>query len=335
MTRTGTMKVAHYGLGPIGIEAMKLALTKRSLEVVGAVDIDPEKTGRDLGELAGLDHALGVKVSPDMGSLLSGVKPDVVVHTTHSRLKRIHPQIMEIVSGGSNVVSSAEALFFPSEEDGALTRGIDALAKEKGVTVLGTGVNPGFVMDTLPVFLTTVSQQVKRIKVERVVDASTRRLPLQRKIGSGMSAQEFRQGVSERKLGHVGLRESLEYVAACLGWELDDVKETIDPVMAQKDIETEYLKVEEGQVAGIKHIARGMKDGSEVLTLDLRMYLGAEGSHDLVTIEGTPDLKVEFSGGIPGDQATVAVLVNYIPLVAAAPPGLLTARDLRVPSVLL
>ncbi len=333
--KRSNIKVVHYGLGSVGIEAVKLALEKNGLEVVGAVDINRGKVGKDLGEVTGSDHKLGIKVSPDLKQLLSKVKPHIIVHTTSSSLKKIYPQVEEIISSGMNLVSSTEELFFPWAQNEKLARQIDSLAKKKEVTVLGVGVNPGFVMDSLVVFLTAASRKVKKIRVERVVNASTRRLPLQRKIGAGMIPEEFRAKVDEGKLGHVGLKESLFFVAHNLGWNLDGTEESIEPMIAEKDVTTQYLRVEAGQVSGIKHIARGMKNGSEVIALDLRMYVGAKDPHDLISIEGIPNLKVEFKGGVAGDIATVATLVNHIQPVVEARAGLVTAKDLPMVSIAL
>ncbi len=308
-----------------------MVLRKEGMQIVGALDLDEEKIGKDLGEILNIPERLGVVVSDVPQTLFAGTSADVVVHTTGSRLVDVYPQIQEAVSAGLNVVSSAEELLLPGLRHPELAEELDQLAKARGVTVLGTGVNPGFVMDSLPLFLTSVCQQIKRIRVERVVDASTRRLPLQRKIGSGLTPGQFRERVNQGKLGHVGLVESLALIAHGLGWELDQIKETVDPVIAQADIETKYVKVSKGEVSGIKHIARGYRDGQEVITLDLRMYLGAEAPHDSIQIEGEPHLDLRINGGTAGDKATAAILVNCIPRVVESPPGLITMKDLPIP----
>ncbi len=320
--------VIQYGLGPIGVETAKLVLQKTGMEIVGAVDISKEIAGKDLGEVLGLGKRMGIVVTDNARALFSSVKADVVLHTAGSRIPKIYDQFEEIINAGLNVISSSEELLFPLKENDELAARIDRLARIKGVTVLGTGVNPGFVMDALPLFLSAVCQDVKKIHVERVVDAGTRRLPLQRKVGAGMTTQAFHEKIGRKELGHVGLLESLYLVAQKLGMGLDDVIETIDPVVAAKAVKTQYFSLKPGDVAGIRHVARGIRDGEIVITLDLRMYIGAEDPHDAVHIVGTPEIRLRIEGGIAGDQATAAVLVNSIKTVVGAKPGLTTVSDI-------
>lgn len=320
--------VIQYGLGPIGIETAKLVLKKTGMEIVGAVDISKEIAGKDLGEVLGLGKPMGIVVTDNARALFSRVKADVVLHTAGSRIPKIYNQFEEIINAGLNVISSSEELLFPLKENDERAAKIDRLARIKGVTVLGTGVNPGFVMDALPLFLSAVCQDVKKIHVERVVDAGTRRLPLQKKVGAGMTTQAFHEKIGRKELGHVGLLESLYLVAQKLGMGLDDVIETIDPVVATKAVKTQYFSLKPGDVAGIQHVARGIRDGEIVITLDLRMYIGAEDPHDAVHIVGTPEIRLRIEGGIAGDQATAAVLVNSIQTVVGAKPGLTTVSDL-------
>lgn len=321
-------RVIHYGLGPIGIEAARLVFRKSLMESVGAVDISRDLVGKDLGEIIGINRKLGVVVSDSAKSVFDSTNADIVLHTTGSRIKKIFPELKEIIESGLNVISSSEELIFPLKENADLAHKVDHLAKKHGVTVLGTGVNPGFVMDALPLFLTGVCQDVKRIHVERFVDAGTRRYPLQKKVGAGMTEEAFRKQIAQKSLGHVGLLESLYLVAENLGIILDDVNESIEPVITRKVVKTAYFSLKPGDVAGIKHTAEGIKDGEKVITLDLRMYIGCEEPYDAIHIVGTPEIKLRIEGGVAGDQATAAILVNSIDAVAKAPPGLMTVKDL-------
>lgn len=325
------LKVIQYGLGPIGLAVARLLMAKPNVEIVGAVDIDKAIAGRDLGDLLGRPDPVGVTVTDDGPRLLARVKADAVIHTTGSRLKRIFHQLEEIVQAGKNVVSSAEELLFPAPENRELAARLDELARRHGVTVLGTGVNPGFVMDALPLTLTGICQEVDEVHVLRIVDAGKRRHPLQRKIGAGMTPELFRQKAAEKALGHVGLRESLLMIAERLGFVLEEVKEEIEPVLAAVPLRTEHFLLAEGQVAGLRNTCEGIKDGRKVITLDLRMYLGAQDPHDLVRIVGKPPVTLRIEGGIAGDEATAAILVNSLPLVVAASPGLANVKDLPAP----
>ena len=327
------IRVVHYGLGSIGVEAAKIAVRNEGLEVVGAIDISAEKAGKDLGEVIGAEKNLGIRVSNRSQEVLSR-RPDVVVHSTGSRLSDVAPQIEEIVSRGINVVSTAEELLFPLPKSRHLADQLDALAKENDVSILGTGVNPGFVLDSLPAFLTGVCTDVRSVFARRIVDAATRREPLQRKVGAGLSVEEFQRRVEEGRLGHVGLVESVALLADCLGWELDNLLERVDPVISDGNIRTDYLEVREGQVAGIRHTAKGLRKGERVISLELQMFVGAPEPHDYIRVDAVPPLRVRIEGGTAGDPATAAILVNTIPKLVLAPAGYLTMKDITLISAL-
>ena len=328
-------RVALFGLGPIGVLAGKLALRRECIDIVGAVDIAPEKVGRELGELLDVPEPVGVTVTDDAVSLFAEEEPDCVLHTTSSYIGQFADQIKLIVQAGANVSSSSEELFYPYLRGAAVADEIDALAKQHGVTVLGTGVNPGFVMDVLPIVLSSVCRDVTRVRVERVVDAATRRMPLQRKVGVGIEREEFERKAEEGQFGHVGLGESVAFIASALGWPIDTIAETLKPMLAERDFATDYFGVRAGQVTGLHQIARGLRDGEPLIELELSMYAGAPATHDRVTLTGDPDLTVTVDGGTPGDVATPAALVNAVPRVVQAAPGLQTMRDLMMPSAML
>jgi 4-hydroxy-tetrahydrodipicolinate reductase len=316
-----SFRVVLYGLGAIGIGTGKLVLERENLSLVGAVDIDESKAGRDLYELMELEGGSGVVVRKSLEEIISEEgKPDVVLHAAGSYLQGIYPQLAEIVSAGINVISSAEELLYPHLRNPELADQLDALARSNGVTVLGTGVNPGFVMDALPLVLSGACQRVDRIEAVRVVDVSTRREALQKKVGAGLTISQFEQKVAEGTFGHVGLSESLALVAAGMGWELDAIEETIGPAVAQKAMPD--MGIEKGNVTGIKQVASGFKDDKELIRLDLEISAGAEDPHDSVIIHGTPEMRVNIPGGTAGDFATAAALVNAIPQVVNAKPGL-------------
>lgn len=325
---TPKIRAVQYGCGPIGSSVAKLASQRRDIEIVGAIDIDENKVGKDLGEFIGLDKPLGVIISRDANAVLSQAKPDIVFHATSSSLKKVYEQLTKIISAGANIVSTTEELAFPWRNQPEIATEIDQLAKKHKVTVLGTGVNPGFLMDTWPLLMTAVCQEIKRVRVARIQDASPRRLPFQKKIGAGCTIDEFRKLVAAGTLQHVGLAESIAMVAAGLGWELDEIKDEIEPIVAQSEVWSQYITVKPGQVAGVKQTGRGFKDGQELITLDFQAYLGARESYDAVYITGTPNLEVVIKGGTHGDIATAAIMVNAAHRVIEAPPGLITMKDL-------
>ncbi|HEU4758743.1 MAG TPA: dihydrodipicolinate reductase [Dehalococcoidia bacterium] len=325
------IRTIHYGIGAIGAEAVRLMVTRPDIEIVAAIDTHPAKAGKDLGEAAGIGRSVGVTVSYEAEAVLKDVYADVVIHSTSSSLTEVYPQLMSIVSSEKSVISSCEELSFPWVRYPDISRKLDRRARETGVRVLGTGVNPGFVMDLLPLVLATACQQVKSIHVTRVVDVSTRRVQLQRKAGVGLSVAGFRRGADDGSVGHVGLRESVFMIADTMGWRLDDVAETLEPVVAQERRKTEYFSVDRGYAAGLRQSARALTAGREVIRLDLEMSLEAKDPHDRIEIDGRPPITVHIPGGVQGDLATAAVMANCVPTLARSRMvGLLAMRDMPV-----
>ncbi|MGC4030331.1 MAG: hypothetical protein QM754_01100 [Tepidisphaeraceae bacterium] len=326
------IKVVQFGLGLIGIESIKLALAKPWIEVVGAVDIDPAKVGRPLAEIVGDKKLAGTTVYNSFESLLAEVQPDVVLHTAGSKVDDTFDQIEPMIRAGVSVVSSCEELLYPALRSPVRSKEIDELCREFGAGVVGTGVNPGFVMDVLPVTLTGVSRSVNRIEVHRVVNASTRRQALQKKVGSGMDPDDFRALWKAGKAGHAGFRESAAMVCHAMGWKFDKLVETCEPVIADHDIQTQFFSVKKGLSCGIHQVVTAYVEGFTPLTMDLKMYLDAPNPHDRVIVEGEPALDCLLQGGVAGDHATVAALVNAVPRVLKAGPGLHLMTDLAVPA---
>jgi len=325
------IRIVSYGLGPIGLACARLAANKTQLEIVGAVDVDPEVVGRDLGELLELPAPMGVTVENDAAAVFARTKPDGVLHCTSSFLPVIGDQLIEIAAAGVNVVSSAEELLVPDLQNPEIAAKVDAAAREGGATVVGTGVNPGFVMDFMAVVASAVSFDVDRVRCVRVVDAGTRRLPLQRKVGASLTPAEFAEQEKTGRFGHIGMRESVALVGRALGLELESITQSLDPVLATEPHTTPFLEVRPGQVVGIHNVGRGLRGGEAIVELDLSMYVGAPDPRDEVFLYGDPDLHLQFEGGVPGDQATAAMLVNTLPQCVAAAPGLKTVLDLPPP----
>jgi len=327
-------KAVQFGCGPIGCSVVRYAWQRPDIELVGAVDIDESLVGRDLGEVAGTNNKIGVSISADADAVLSQAKPDVVFLTTSSSLKVVYPQVEKCVAAGANVVSTCEELSYPYRKDSQLSAEIDKIAKTNNVTVLATGVNPGFLMDAWPLFMTGVCQQVKRVKVVRVQDASPRRGPFQKKIGAGRTLEEFKKLVATGALKHVGLPESIAMIASGLEWKLDEITESIEPVVAKAQVKTDFVTVEPGQTAGVRQVGRGSRAGEELVTLEFEASVGAPESYDAVYITGTPNLEVVIKGGTHGDIATAAMVVNSVHRVIDAPSGLVTMKDLPMVSAL-
>ena len=324
------IRAIQYGVGPIGASIVKLLREKDTVDIVGAIDSDPAKIGRDLADVVGAsDGPWGIKVSGDSKGVLDQ-SSDIVMHSTSSSLPKVTDQLLACLDVGSCVVSTCEELSYPYRTYPELAAKLDKAAKESGVALVGTGVNPGFVMDKLVVTLAAVSQRIDHVKALRIVDASKRREPLQRKIGAGMSVEEFHSKVKEGIIKHVGLPESVALVADSLGLRVDEITESIEPKVATERVQTEFLIVEPGQVAGVHQIARGLSEGNELIYMELQMYVGAKDPADTIELTGHPDISLVIPGGSHGDIATASVAVNSIPAILEAQSGLRTSRDLAI-----
>jgi 4-hydroxy-tetrahydrodipicolinate reductase len=326
------IRVMHFGLGPIGAAVVSQIAARPGFTIVGAIDIDPAKAGRDLGDVVGLGRKVGIKVSDDAKKALRKAKPDVVVLCTSSSVKKILPEVQLILDAKKPIVSTTEELSYPGYTHIRQARMIHAWAKKAKVAVLGTGVNPGFAMDALPIALTAVCERVDRIVVNRIQDARIRRLPFQQKIGAGLTTEQFQKKVDDGSVRHVGLTESIAMIADALGWSLDRITDNIDPKLASVTVSSEFLAVDPGYVCGIIQDGVGYRKMEPVIRLHMEAYLGAPESYDSVEIEGSPRLSMKLAGGIHGDVATASIVVNSIPKVLSAPPGLHTMRDLPLPS---
>jgi hypothetical protein len=331
-SQTGPIKVLHVGLGPIGAAVVRQIASRKGFRIVGAADIDPAKAGRDLGEIAELAKPLRVTVSADVKKAIKAARPDVVVHCTTSSLKKVLPQIDEILKLKVPVVSTTEELAYPTKGNLKYARAIHDRAKKSKVAVLGTGVNPGFAMDALPITLTGVCERVEAIRVDRVQDARIRRLPFQQKIGAGLTREQFQKKVDDGSVRHVGLSESVSMIADAFGWKLDRITDEIQPKMATETVASEFLAVDPGFVCGIIQDGIGYRNGLPVITLHMEAYLGAPESFDSVRITGSPALTMRIAGGVHGDIATASIVVNSLPKILEVPPGLHTMRDMPIPS---
>jgi hypothetical protein len=328
------IRVMHFGLGPIGAAIVKQVAGRPGFKIVGAIDIDAAKVGRDLGDVVGLGKRLGLRVQDNAAKALKAAKPDIVVLCTSSLIKKVMPQIETILESKAAIISTTEELSYPGYTHIRQARQIHAWAKKARVAVLGTGINPGFVMDALPITLTAVCERVDRVEVNRVQDARLRRLPFQQKIGAGLTTEQFQKEVREGSVRHVGLTESIAMIADALGWTLDRISDDVQPKLAMVTVASEFLAVDPGYVSGIVQEGVGYRKGRAAIRLHLEAYLGAPESYDSVDIEGSPNLSMKIAGGIQGDLGTASIVVNSIARVLAAPPGLHTMRDMALPSFL-
>jgi len=326
------IRVMVVGLGPIGAGIARQVVERRGYQLVGAVDIDPNEGGRDAGEVIELGRPLRLKVTPAIGKTIKAAKPDVAVMCTGSALKAVVGQFEEVLKYRVPIVTTTEQAAYPVKANRRLALRIDAAARKARVAVLGTGVNPGFAMDALPVALTAVCERVDSIEVHRVQDARIRRLPFQQKIGAGLTVEQFRRQVDAGAVRHVGFPESIQMIADAMGWRVSRITDDVEPRIAEETVASELLAVDAGYVSGLTQRGVGYVGDEPRIRLRLDAYLGAPDSYELVVIEGSPRIESRIDRGVHGDIATVAMVVNSIPAVIAAAPGFRTMRDMRLPS---
>lgn len=305
------VKVALAGFGAIGSEILRYLLERRH-HIVALVDADQEKVGRTARELYGLECDLKVGRSLEGTNIADS---DVLVLATTSRLDQIASDIEFAVTQGVDVVTTSEEAAFPAYSGPDIATKIDTLARERGVTVVGVGVNPGFVMDWIPSLAASAVKSPTKIHVVRSVNVGRRRRQLQTKTGVGLTKAKFEKGVAEGLLGHVGLVESANLIALSMGRELEEPKSGVFPVMGAEDY-----------VMGVRQFAEG-RAGECSIRLDLEMTI-TSADFDVVEVKGDPSLKLRFENGVFGDSATVALAVNAVERVAFARPGLITVLEL-------
>jgi len=326
------IRVMQVGLGPIGAAVARQIVSRNGLQIVAAVDIDPQKVGRDVADVIESGRTLRVTVASDITKTIRAVKPDIAVLCTSSSLKAVVPQFLEVLKHRVPIVTTTEEAAYPAKRNRAVAKRIDEAARKARVAVLGTGVNPGFTMDALPIALSAVCERVDRIDVQRVQDARVRRLPFQQKIGAGLRLDAFAKKVDEGSVRHVGFTESIQMIADAMGWRLDTITDRVAAKVCDEPVSSEWLSIEAGQVCGIIQTGTGYVNGDAKISLRLEAYLGAPESYESVLIEGSPRIYSKVAGGIHGDVATASITVNSIPAVLAAQPGFRTMRDMRLPS---
>jgi len=334
------IRVVQWGLGAMGSGMARLVLEKEGLELVGGIDMRPDYVGKDLGEVLGGGKRLGVAVTNDPASVLDRASVDLVVIATTSWTREQMPDLEKILAAGINCISIAEEMAAPEAQSPELAAEIDALARKHGVSILGTGVNPGFVLDLLVVTLSGVCHKVERIEASRVNDLSPYGPTVMKTQGVGTTPEQFAAGVADGSIvGHVGFPESIRMISDALGLGVTRIEQTREPIVSKVYRETPHVKVAPGMVAGCAHVAVGYADEKPVVKLvhpqQIHPHLEGQGTGDTINIYGKPEIHMSTGPEIAGGIATMGVAVNMIPHVVAATPGLKSMVDLPVPAALM
>lgn len=334
------IRVAMWGFGAMGSGMVRLMLEKQGLEVVGVIDRRPEVVGQDIGDLLKLGKKVGIKVSASPEEVLDKNKVDICLHAIHSFTKHVFDSLTVILNKGINVITIAEEMSCPQAQEPELARQLDEMAKKNGITILGTGINPGFVLDQLVVNLSGACLNVKRIEASRINDLSPFGKTVMETQGVGTTPEVFAAGIKDGSIvGHIGFPESIRIISDAIGLEVDKIEETREPIISNTHRETPVVKVEPGMVAGCRHIGIGYSKGVEVIKLihPQQIHPGVENvdTGDYIKIEGDPCINMSIKPEIPGGKGTMAAAVNMIPIVIKATPGLKRMSDLPVPACLM
>ena len=330
-----SIRVILQGLGSMGSLMARILDGKDGVALVGAADSHPAKVGRTLGELFGLKRFSDVVVTDGVAPPLP--EADVALLAVSSFIRGTEGYIRELVESGKNVITIAEEWAYPWRTAPETAAAIDELAGMRGVTVLGTGVNPGFVLDTLIIALTGVCSDVRTVRARPVTDLSPFGPTVMETQGVGKTLDEFHAGRRDGSIvGHIGFVQSVSMIASSLGIELDEIRETVEPIVSRTHRRTECVEVLPGSVAGCNHRAEGWSGGAARIVLEhpqqVRPDLEGAETGDFIEIEGTPDISMRIVPEIPGGLATAAIAVNMIPEVLNARSGVVTMPELPVPS---
>jgi len=327
-TEKRRLRTVHYGLGEVGKQVVALLAHRPDVQIVAALDVNPLKVGKDVGEVAGLGCGLGVSVSCDPELLAGVMDADVVIHATSPYLSAVSPQLLPLLGSGKTVISACDELVYPWTSHPDMASRLDATAKKAGAALLGVGASPGFVTDLLPLLLASACAEVEAISVTRVIDLAKEPATVQSTAGVGMTLDAFRKAADEGAIGLPALLDSVALMAARLRWRVDKFAERIEPIQATKHWETEATIVAKGRIAGLRQLAHGYRGDVETLTVELLAFVGAPDPHDAIVIRGRPPIRARIEGGIPSHMATAALIAHVLPAVTAAPPGLLSGMDL-------
>lgn len=339
------LKIMHVGLGPLGKMLVTDAIRRGVAEVVAAVDVSPDLAGKTLGDVLPQDActlaggaAESVRIVRSLDDVPASLRPDCAVVSTSSDLAKVAPTLFALIARGIPVVSTCEELLYPWLRHPRLADDLQTACARHNSRVLGTGVNPGFIMDALPVLASAVCRSVRSVHVWRIQDASSRRVPFQQKIGAGLDDKAFAKKIEDGSLRHVGLGESLHFIGRYLklGASTGGITrwdESIEPVHATRDLECALGPIPKGRASGVRQVAHGYTGGAKtsspeqcIITFEFQAAIGQTdpAPQDRVVLDSEPPIDLTIRGGVHGDIATVAITLNAIKPLLAAPAGLHT-----------
>lgn len=332
------IKVVVWGLGSMGSGIAKMVLSKKGFTIVGAIDMDPNKVGKKLYEILNVEanEDNTCTVTKNAEDVIKKGFADVCLMATASFTKVVFPLIKMAAEAGMNVVTTAEEMSYPRALDPELSNQLDKIAKKNQVSILGTGVNPGFIMDLVVIMLTGVCDHVDSLNVTRINDLACFGKAVMVEQGIGLKPEEFIQGVKDDTVvGHVGFLQSFGMFEEAFGVKFDDIRQEKEPIVTTVPRATDIVSVNAGDVAGCRQLGCANLGKKTFVTMEhpqqIRPEMEQVETGDYITVHGTPNLNLQIKPEIPGGIATIAICVNMVPLIINSEPGLKTMLDLPVP----
>jgi 4-hydroxy-tetrahydrodipicolinate reductase len=336
------IKIVIWGFGAMGKGMADMLLTKKGVEITGVCDLHPDLVGNSIFNVLEekQNNHKNVLVSNNIDELLNKESCDLVLLCTDSYTRKAFPKMKMILEAGINCISTAEEMAYPKAQEPELAKKLNIIAKENGVTVLGTGINPGFIMDLLVIALSGTMIDVEHIEANRVNSLSPFGPAVMEEQGVGITVDEFNHGVETDTLaGHVGFAESIYMIADALGKKLDGYEQQMKPIVTSLDRKSKYGEALKGNVAGVNMTGQGLIDGEVFIDMKHPQQIEPEmegtNTGDYINIKGTPNIHMAITPEIDGGIGTIAMCVNMIPHVLNSRPGLKTMIDLPVPRAIL
>lgn len=336
------VKVVIWGFGAMGSGMAKMLLNKKGVEIVGVCDRNEARVGKDIYEYLGVERGdrKPVIINPNIEEVLTEGCCDVCLTATDSFTKAAFPRLKYCLEQKVNVVSTAEEMAYPQAQNSELAAELDKIAKENGVTILGTGINPGLIMDLLVVCLTGCMTDVEHIEAKRVNSLSPFGHTVMEEQGVGMKVDEFNRRVEDGTMaGHVGFAESVQMIADAIGWKVGKFEQQMKPIVTNVDRKSPHGFAAAGDVAGVNMTGQGYVDGEVKIDMihpqQIEPEMEGTFTGDYINIKGTPEVNMSIKPEVEGGLGTIAMCVNMIPQVINASAGLKTMLDLPVPRAIM
>ncbi len=334
------IQIAIWGFGAMGAGMAKMLSKKTGADIAAVCDLHPERVGKSIGEILNIERWTDVIIENDIEKALEGKSIDLCLLATDSFTKGAFKKLKTIMEKGINVITTAEEMAYPKAQEPHLAQEIDAIAKANGVTVLGTGINPGMIMDLLVVCLTGCMEEVTHVEAKRINSLSPFGVTVMDEQGVGITETEYYRRVAEGKLaGHVGFNESINMIADAIGWKVERFEQQMSPILTTVDRKSTYGFAAAGNLAGINMTGQGFVDGEVKIDMvhPQQIEPEVEGTHtgDYITLKGSPEVNMSITPEVDGGIGTIAMCVNMIPHVINSRPGLRTMIDLPVPRAIM